>query len=154
MTTELSRRRFLMNAAAALPASASVLGVKPATAETTLPVSLDVKARRIENFDPRDPTHVRYGSLEFRSGLVLTSPFRGFGGLSALRLDKKGEHFLAISDKGNWFTGRLTYRGKSLTGLADVKSAPMLGSDGNKITTRGWFDTESRGGWFDRLCRP
>lgn len=143
MTTELSRRRFLMNAAAALPASASVLGVKPATAETTLPVSLDVKARRIENFDPRDPTHVRYGSLEFRSGLVLTSPFRGFGGLSALRLDKKGEHFLAISDKGNWFTGRLTYRGKSLAGLADVKSAPMLGSDGNKITTRGWFDTES-----------
>lgn len=143
MTTELSRRRFLMNAAAALPASASVLGVKPATAETTLPVPLDVKARRIENFDPRDPTHVRYGSLEFRSGLVLTSPFRGFGGLSALRLDKKGEHFLAISDKGNWFTGRLTYRGKSLTGLADVKSAPMLGSDGNKITTRGWFDTES-----------
>lgn len=30
-----------------------------------------------------------------------------------------------------------------MTGLADVKSAPILDSDGKKITARGWFDTES-----------
>jgi hypothetical protein len=28
-------------------------------------------------------------------------PFRGFGGLSGLRLDAKGERFIAISDKGS-----------------------------------------------------
>jgi len=139
MTTDISRRRFLESAAVVLPALAG-LGVSPAAAQTA---TVEVKARPIESFDPRDPTHVRYGALEFRSGLILTSPFRGFGGLSGLRLDKKGEQFIAISDKGHWFTGRLTYRGKRLAGLADVKSAPLLDSDGRKITARGWFDSES-----------
>jgi hypothetical protein len=146
MTKELSRRRLLLNAAAALPASAGLLGPLHALAQDASPdgpVSLDVNARRIEHFDPRDASHVRYGALEFRSGLVLTSSFRGFGGLSALRLDKKGERFVSLSDKANWFTGRLTYQGKALSGLADVKSAPILGDDGKKITQRGWFDTES-----------
>ncbi len=147
MTMKLSRRRLLLNAAAAaLPTGAGLLSPLHALAQGAshdAPVSLEVNARKIEHFDPRDATHVRYGALEFRSGLVLTSSFRGFGGLSALRLDKKGEHFIALSDKANWFTGRFTYRGKALTGLADVKSAPILGGDGKKITTRGWFDTES-----------
>ncbi|MES2601602.1 MAG: esterase-like activity of phytase family protein [Pseudomonadota bacterium] len=138
MTPELNRRRFLKNAMAALPAG--MIATEPANAQTS---SVEVKARPIESFDPRDPTHIRYGALEFRSGLILTSSFRGFGGLSGLRLDKKGEQFIAISDKGNWFTGRIVYRGKRMTGLADVKSAPMLDSDGRKITARGWFDSES-----------
>jgi len=86
---------------------------------------------------------VRFGSLEFVSGLVLTSSFRGFGGLSGLRLDAKGEHFTALSDKGDWFTGRLVYRGKQLAGLANVETAPILGPDGVPVGKRGWFDTES-----------
>lgn len=142
MTIELSRRRFLKNAAAALPAGAIAFRTEPGFAQAALS-SVEVNARRIEHFDPRDATHVRYGSLEFRSGLVLTSPFRGFGGLSALRLDKKGEQFVALSDKANWFTGRLVYKGKRLAGLADVKSAPMLDSGGRRIAAKGWFDTES-----------
>ncbi|MES2327816.1 MAG: esterase-like activity of phytase family protein, partial [Pseudomonadota bacterium] len=140
MPIALSRRRFLRNAAAVLPAGMSAFVTEPATAQTA---SVEVNARPIQSFDPRDPSHNRYGSLEFRSGLILTSPFRGFGGLSALRLDKKGEQFTALSDKGNWFTGRLVYKGKRLVGLADVKSAPMLDSNGRKITAKGWFDTES-----------
>jgi hypothetical protein len=138
---ELSRRRFLKHAATALPA-AIALGTESGFAQAT-PTSVDVSARRIESFDPRDPTHIRYGSLEFRGGLVLTSPFRGFGGLSALRLDKKGEQFVSLSDKGNWFTGRLVYKDQRLAGLADVKSAPMLDSNGRRLAARGWFDTES-----------
>jgi hypothetical protein len=142
MTTDISRRRFLGNAAAVLPACVAGLAASPAAAQAAI-TSVEVKARPIESFDPRDPTHIRYGALEFRSGLILTSPFRGFGGLSGLRLDKKGEQFIAISDKGNWFTGRIAYRGRRMAGLADVKSAPMLDSDGKKITARGWFDSES-----------
>ncbi len=139
MTIDVSRRRFLKNAMAGLPAG--MIGAEPAFAQAVS--NVEVKARPIESFDPRDPTHIRYGSLEFRSGLILTSPFRGFGGLSGLRLDKKGEQFISLSDKGHWFTGRLAYRGKRLAGLADVKSAPMLDSDGKRITARGWFDSES-----------
>lgn len=145
MMMGLSRRRFLTGAAAMLPAG--ILAPVQAAAQalsSAAPVSpVDVNARRIESFDPRDATHIRYGSLEFRSGLVLTSPFKGFGGLSALRLDKKGEQFIGLSDKGDWFTGRLVYKGRNLSGLADVTSAPMLGSDGKRIAARGWFDTES-----------
>lgn len=142
MAIEFSRRRFLKNIAASLPAGAIGFGAIPAAAQSAA-VSLDVNARPIQSFDPRDPSHVRYGALEFRSGLILTSPFRRFGGLSGLRLDKKGERFIAISDRGHWFTGHIVYRGKRLAGLADVKSAPMLDSDGKRITARGWFDSES-----------
>jgi hypothetical protein len=142
MTIELSRRRFLKSAAAALPAGAIAFRADPGFAQAAS-AAVEVKARPIESFDPRDPTHIRYGSLEFRSGLILTSSFRGFGGLSALRLDKKGEQFIALSDKANWFSGRLVYKGKRLAGLADVKSAPVLDSGGRKITAKGWFDTES-----------
>jgi hypothetical protein len=86
---------------------------------------------------------VRFGALEYRSGLILTSGFRGFGGLSGLRVDARGERFISISDKGSWFTGRIVYRGREMTGLDDVGAAPMLGSDGQPITARGWFDSES-----------
>jgi hypothetical protein len=63
--------------------------------------------------------------------------------LSGIRLDAKGERFIAISDKGNWFTGRILYSGHEMVGLSDVEAAPMLGPDGRPITARGWFDSES-----------
>jgi hypothetical protein len=107
------------------------------------PVSITVNARPIAAFDLRDRSRTRFGALAFRSGLILTSSFRGFGGLSSLRLDPKGQQFISASDKGAWFTGRIVYRGKEMTGLADVEAAPMLGQDGGPIAARGWFDTES-----------
>ena len=152
----VSRRRFLKYWAAGLSVSA-VPGLvraqtavqpppKPATPDefsVTAPVSIEVNARPLPSFDTRDRSHVRFGSLEYRSGLILTSPFRGFGGLSGLRLDAKGERFIAISDKGSWFTGRIVYNGREMTGLDDVEASPMLGPDGKPITARGWFDSES-----------
>jgi hypothetical protein len=156
MISRLSRRDLLEAAAAGfiaqvLPDRAlaqTAVQPPPKRAKTdeysvTEPVSIEVNARPLAGFDTRDRSRVRFGELEFRSGLVLTSPFRGFGGLSGLRLDAKGERFIAISDKGGWFTGRITYRAKEMTGLADVEAAPMLGPDGKPITARGWFDTEA-----------
>lgn len=107
------------------------------------PISIEVNARPIPSFDLRDRSHIIYGKLRYRSGLVLTSPWRGFGGLSALRIDEAGERFIALSDKGAWFTGRIVYRGTEMSGLADVETAPVLGPDGLPITARKWFDTES-----------
>jgi hypothetical protein len=156
MREAISRRRFLKSTAAgflplALPALAQAQLAtqpppKPVVADgfsVTAPVSIEVKARPLPSFDTRDHQHVRFGALEYRSGLILTSPFRGFGGLSGLRLDAKGERFISISDKGSWFTGRIVYRGREMVGLDDVEAAPMLGSDGRPITARGWFDSES-----------
>ncbi|HLZ06194.1 MAG TPA: esterase-like activity of phytase family protein [Bradyrhizobium sp.] len=155
MRNGISRRRLLSSAAAGLSAFAAPDVVraqfsgspsKPLVKDETFvtaPVSIDVKARPIASFDPRDRTHLGFGALEWRSGLVLTSAFPGFGGLSALRLDAKGERFISLSDKGSWFTGRIVYSEREMTGLADVEAAPMLGSDGKPITAHGWFDSES-----------
>lgn len=150
------RRRFVKSAMAglslaALPALAraqlatelSSKQAVPNEHSVAAPVSIEVNARPIPSFDPRDHSHVRFGSLQFRSGLVLTSSFPGFGGLSGIRLDSKGERFISFSDKGSWFTGRIVYQGSEMTGLADVEAAPMLGTDGRPITARGWFDSKS-----------
>ena len=156
MRSLIGRRRFLKYAAAGLSAAAlqdvawAQTAVQPPPKQAgpdeysvTAPVSIDVNARPIQSFDTRDRSRVRFGSLEYRSGLILTSRFRGFGGLSGLRLDAKGERFIAISDKGSWFTGRIVYNGREMTGLDDVEASPMLGPDGKPITSRGWFDTEA-----------
>jgi hypothetical protein len=152
----VSRRRFLKYSAAGLSVSAVPGFVRAQTAvqpppkqatpdefSVTAPVSIEVNARPLPSFDTRDRSHVRFGALEYRSGLILTSRFRGFGGLSGLRLDAKGERFIAISDKGSWFTGRIVYKGREMAGLDDVEASPMLGPDGRPITSRGWFDSES-----------
>jgi hypothetical protein len=144
----VSRRALrLITTSAAIVVAAWLLtppaGAQTREARVAEVASLNVRARPIEAFDPADKTKTRFGSLEFRSGLVLTSPFRGFGGLSAIRLNDDGTTFVALSDKGDWFTGNIVYRGKAMTGLANVKSAPMLLDDGRPIQTRGWFDSES-----------
>jgi hypothetical protein len=156
MGQTLSRRRFLQFTAAGLSPLAwpgmawAQLATepppKPVVPDPTAaaaPVSIEVNARPLPSFDSRDRSHIRFGKLEYRSGLVLTSRFPGFGGLSGLRLDAKGERFISFSDKGSWFTGRIVYRGRDMTGLDDVEAAPMLGPDGRPITARGWFDSES-----------
>jgi hypothetical protein len=156
MRSRLSRRSFLNFTAAGLSVAAlpdvaraqtaiqpPAKPFKPDEYSVTAPVSIEVSARPLPAFDTRDRSHVRFGSLEYRSGLILTSAFHGFGGLSGIRLDAKGERFIAISDKGSWFTGRIVYKGREMTGLDDVEAAPMLGPNGKPITSRGWYDSES-----------
>ncbi|KYG22449.1 twin-arginine translocation pathway signal [Bradyrhizobium sp. AT1] len=156
MSTHSSRRSFLRYAAAGVSTFAvSRVALAQATVEppprplqlehaVADPVSVEVNARVIPNFEPRDRTRTRFGSLNYRSGLVLTSPYRGFGGLSGLRLDARGERFLAVSDQGGWFTGAIRYADGKMTGLADVEAAPLLGAEGRPITEkRLWWDSES-----------
>ncbi|OMI14717.1 twin-arginine translocation pathway signal [Bradyrhizobium brasilense] len=160
MRSSPSRRRFLQGMAAGLsvaalprlaqaqsatqPPATSRPAARPSPYRVNEPVSIDVNARPMPSFDIRDRARTRFGALEYRSGLILTSSFSGFGGLSALRLDAKGERFIAVSDQGSWFTGRIVYRGREMVGLEDVEAAPLLGADGRPITaTRGWYDSES-----------
>ena len=156
MSTSSSRRSFIGHAAAgfstlALPQLAQAQPAtepapRPAQVEhaVTAPVAIEVNARPIPAFEPRDRSRTRFGSLQYRSGLVLTSPHRGFGGLSGIRVDAKGERFLALSDQGTWFTGSIRYSGRAMVGLDDVEAAPMLNAEGRPITEkRLWYDTES-----------
>jgi hypothetical protein len=134
-------------AVAAMIAGAGMAAVFPARAQTPAPadgpVAIEVQAKEFSGFELRDPTRRQFGVLEFRGGIVLTSSFKEFGGISAIRVQGDGQRFIAVSDKGWWFRGRLVYDGAKPTGIADAEMAPVLGADGKPLAARGWFDTES-----------
>jgi hypothetical protein len=102
-----------------------------------------IEATPITSFDTRDPSKTRFGQLEFRGGLALTSKYEAFGGISAIHMETDGAHFLSVTDKGSWLRGRIVYRGGRPVGIADAEMAPLLGPDGKPLAARHWYDTES-----------
>jgi hypothetical protein len=125
-----------------LAAVALVLASTPALAQTRI----DVQARVIEHFDNRDRDIRRFGKLEFRGGLELKSAAKDFGGISSLRVEPDGSRFLALTDRGRWLRGRITYSGTAPSGVAGLEIAPMLASDGKTLSAHGMGDTESLAG--------
>ena len=138
------RRRWLIGGSGA---AAFLLVVSIALAEVlhtaASPIAIAVQTAPIASFDVRDAARVRFGSLTFRGGLVLTSDNQAFGGISALHMEPDGEHLIAVTDRGSWLKARVLYRDGHPAGLADVEMAPMLGSDGSALAKKGWFDAES-----------
>jgi hypothetical protein len=107
------------------------------------PVKVEITAVPIEAFEPGNTGRRRFGPLEFRGGLELTSSYKEFGGVSALRVFPDGERFIALTDKGRWLRGRIVYQHGHPVGIADAEMAPILGPDGRPLGARGWYDTES-----------
>jgi hypothetical protein len=136
-----SRRAMIaLIAGAALAFKTSPLSAR---APVPPPVGIDIQSSSIIAFDPREPSRRKFGQLQFRGGLLLTSPFKHFGGLSAIRLAADGAQFIALSDHGWWLTGRIRYDGERPTGISDAMMAPILGPDGQALADHGWYDTES-----------
>jgi hypothetical protein len=48
---------------------------------------------------------------------VLKSPYPECGGISAIRVAPDGAQFIALSDHGRWFKGRITYDGTRPSGM-------------------------------------
>ena len=107
------------------------------------PTAIEVVARPLAGFEVRNSSRRQFGLLEFRGGLVLTSPSKHFGGISALRVQPDGARFIALTDRGWWFRGRLVYDGTRPAGITDAEMAPILGPDGRPLAARGWYDTEA-----------
>ena len=107
------------------------------------PVDIVIEARPIAAFDRRQPLSQKFGQLRFRGGLVLTSSFQQFGGISAIRVAADGAQFIALSDHGWWLKGRIGYEGPRPAAISEAVMAPILGPDGLPLADRGWFDTES-----------
>jgi hypothetical protein len=115
------------------------------------PRRIEVHAQPIAAFDVRDASARRFGSLEFRGGLDLTSPDKAFGGISGIHMADDGRHFVAVTDRGNWLRGEIRYDGERPVAVANAELAPMLGPDGKPMARRRWYDTESMtadGGMF------
>lgn len=120
-------------------AAALLLPAAPTLAQGTI----QINAIAIDYFDLKDRELRRFGKLEFRGGLQLTSSTREFGGISGLRIMPDGSGFLAVTDMGRWLRGRITYAGSAPSGIADAVMAPMLSADGKRLAARGLWDTEA-----------
>ena len=85
----------------------------------------------------------KFGALEFRGGLVLSSSFEGFGGISAFTFDGPKGHFLALTDAGLFLEGRLDLKGDRPVGLSDVTAFAIRDEKGRALAARGRADAES-----------
>src|SRR5262249_53427299 len=136
-------RRTITALIASAPLLAVISGDAQVSPSAAPPVAIEVHSEPITGFDIRDPSLRQFGLLEFRGGLVLRSSCEHFGGISGIRVASDGAHFIALTDKGWWFRGRIVYEGTRPSGIAEAEMAPVLGADGKPLAARGWYDTES-----------
>jgi hypothetical protein len=113
-------------------------GTAPSKAEP-----IEITARPIAHFERGRPDVKQFGDLEFRSGLVLTSPSTHFGGWSDLIVETDGNSLFAISDVGGWLTADIKCDGARLAGLTNARIGPILDVGGRALVGKREQDAES-----------
>jgi hypothetical protein len=104
---------------------------------------LDIQSRPVTHFQTGRPNVHRFGRLEFRGGLVLSSNHEAFGGWSGLTIDADGRRILAISDKGTFLSAEISYRDDAPIGLVKSRIGPVLALKGRKIEKKRDLDAEA-----------
>jgi len=105
--------------------------------------AIDIDARPIPHFERARPEARRFGALEFRGGLVLTSPSEHFGGWSGLVVEPDGRGLLAVSDVGTFLAADIVYEGARPARLARARLGPLLSSKGVPLASKREQDAES-----------
>ena len=124
--------------AAVLLAAGHVIAAPPAPVGF-LPI--EVTAKPIGEFLAGE-TQTRFGALEFRGGLDLTSTNRDFGSWSGLDFAADGKTIYAIADSGFWLRARLVEDNGRLVGIEQAAIAPMLDHDGSPLVGKHNSDAE------------
>ena len=105
---------------------------------------MHVRATPITAFDNRDPSRTRFGALEFRGGLALTSSRGSFRRhfRPARRSRRKP---LPCRHRQRLMVARphRLQRRQARPGSPIRKWRRLLGPDGSPLAARGWFDAES-----------
>jgi len=118
----LTRRRLLGGlAAAACVAGAPRVGAQDDERTEGELRPITVNARAITHFQPSRPEARRFGDLEFRGGLVLSSPNESFGGWSGLIMEAGGKGLLSVSDAGSWLKADVAYAGTRPTAITRAR---------------------------------
>lgn len=109
--------------------------------------AIEVVATPIPHFETAHPERTTFGPLQWRGGLVLTSPSKFFGGWSGLVVDAASatgsERLLAVSDTGVWLTAGLAYEGTRLTGLTNARIGALRDFAGRPFAR--WRDRDAEG---------
>ena len=103
-------------------------------------VAVEVTAYPIESFTIAERVNA-HSEISFRGGLVLSSSYKHFGGLSGFDVTPDGR-LVAVTDTGFWLTGRLIEEAGWLVGIEDLAMAPILGEDGEAANQKASVDAE------------
>jgi len=122
----LTRRTLLGGFAAT--ACASRLSAEDKGPSTVLakPEPIEITARPLPYFQSSKPDNKRFGDLEYRGGLVLSSPAEHFGGWSGLVMDADGKRLVSVSDEGAWLSASVEYANMAPTALVRATIGPLL----------------------------
>jgi hypothetical protein len=143
-----SRRCVALYAMAALMMSGLWAAVAPAAAQPKLDAKIDkvspisVVSRPLDSYQRGPGDTKRFGRLEFRGGLTMTSPDARFGGFSGFVVAPDGRRFLAVSDEGHWLSGEITYAGKAPSGITNARMGPLLALNGRPLNRKRDSDAE------------
>lgn len=145
MTSGITRRfvvgGLLAGTGAALSSRVLAQRDSPQTPQSSRPI--EISARPITHFNRADPGATRFGALEFRGGLVLSSPEQEFGGWSGLVMEPDGSSLFAISDAGSWLTADVTYQGNRPTGFTRAHLGSLRAIGGRPLDDKREQDAES-----------
>lgn len=112
-------------------------------ADLTAVTPIEIEARAITHFQRGNTDARRFGSLEFRGGLALTSPSPNFGGLSGLVMETDGRALLAVSDKGAWLSAGVAYDGERPARLTNARMGPLLAVGSRSLRNKREQDAEA-----------
>ena len=104
---------------------------------------IEVAARAIPAFDRAGKGQTKFGALEFRGGLELTSATREFGGWSGLAIAEDGRKFIAVSDQGSWLTAELVYDGTKPQTVRGAVLGSIPGAGGKPLDRKRDADAEA-----------
>lgn len=136
-------KRLLAGTVAALTLAAVAMATPKPAAQDVTPGPMAVSATPMAGFDRTDRALSTFGKLEWRGGVVLTSPEAAFGGWSGLAVDTDGKTFLAVSDAGTWMTGKFSHDSGRLSGVADTRLGPIIARDGKAAGKSLYRDPEA-----------
>lgn len=132
-----------LTAVAAASLVAVIAAAQKPDAETIEPQEIEVLATPLASFWKDAAPAPATPHLEWRGGLVLTSPSSNFGGWSGLLTDPDGKGFLVLSDAGAWMTGKIAYDAGRPQSLTATRIGPLRDAGGKPLSGGGERDSEA-----------
>ncbi|WP_162901719.1 esterase-like activity of phytase family protein [Breoghania sp. L-A4] len=119
-----------------------LLASSNAAAAGATPVA--ISAEPLGGFRGRYPAEKVFGQLEWLGGLRISSSDPRFGGFSGLLSLRQGERLLAVSDRGNWFSARISQDADGTPlDVTEATMGPVLDKKGVSLDNRHRGDAEA-----------